>query len=144
MKKSLSILAIIFSLSLMVVEAQSAPPFHIKQTSNLFKRMGCGVNPEGCIWCSKSSSKCYIVDGCKDGWCNVWASRRNPTDPNKGIGTGRTKSPPTTVGNPRHPPRYPVKPVKPVGVSNPNQTDKSNPVILLRNNDSGSQGHGHK
>jgi hypothetical protein len=43
-----------------------------------------------------------------------------------------------------HPPRYPVKPVKTVGVSNPNQTDKSNPVILLRKNDSSSQGHGHK
>ena len=39
-------LDIILSLSLMGVEAQSDAPYHIKQTSNLFKRMGCGYNPK--------------------------------------------------------------------------------------------------
>lgn len=71
MKTCLSILTIILSLSLMGVEAQSDAPYHIKQTSNLFKRMGCGYNPEGCNWCSKASGRCFLVDGCKDGWCNV-------------------------------------------------------------------------
>jgi hypothetical protein len=60
------------------------------------------------------------------------------------------KNPPTTVSElttPPHGPVKPVKPVKPVGFSNPNQTDSgdSNPVILLRKNDSGgSQKQGHK
>jgi hypothetical protein len=47
---------------------------------------------------------------------------------------------------PPTPPREPVTPapVKPVGVSNPNQTTTSNPVILERNNNSGGgQSGGH-
>jgi hypothetical protein len=55
-------------------------------------------------------------------------------------------NPPTTVSDPNPSPRRPVAPVKPVnpgGVSNPNKPTTGEPVILLRKNDSGGQGHGH-
>jgi hypothetical protein len=55
-------------------------------------------------------------------------------------------NPPTTVSDPNPPPRRPVAPVtpvKPVGVSNPNKPTTGEPVIMLRKNDSGGQGHGH-
>lgn len=58
-------------------------------------------------------------------------------------GPVRVKNPPTTVSNPTNPPRRPVAPVTPVSVSNPN-TGNNAPVILLRKNGSGGQGHGHK
>jgi hypothetical protein len=55
------------------------------------------------------------------------------------------KEPPTTVSDPAHPPRHPVEPVKPVGVSNPGSTNTGNngPVIRLRQHDSGGHGHGN-
>jgi hypothetical protein len=73
--------------------------------------------------------------------------QQTPPPPCRGIHcTLRPTHPPTTVSDPAHPPRHPVEPVKPVGVSNPNKTNTGNggPVILLRKNDSGNgQGHGH-
>lgn len=142
-------------------ETQSAPPYRIRQGSFLFKHQGCGYNPEGCVWCSITSQRCFLVGRCKNNWCDVWYKQRDPTTtkpdrpvrgepvspprtPPKKTGPGRVDNPPTTVGPPTRKPR-PVHPVKPVGVSNPNKTDSGNGgAILLRKNDSGGrQGHGH-
>jgi hypothetical protein len=71
--------------------------------------------------------------------------QQTPPPPCSGIHcTLRPTHPPTTVG-PTTPLPRPVKPVNPVGVSNPNKPTTGNePVILLRKNDSsGGQGHGH-
>jgi hypothetical protein len=144
MRKVLATLTIISLLSLMAGEA-SAAKFNIRQTSNLFKRMGCGYNPEGCSWCTQGGSKCYLVDKCTDGWCSVWTAPKNDSNPNPGIGPVGLKNPPTIVSDPTNPPRRPVapvKPVNPVAVSNPN-TGNNAPVILRRENDSGGQGHKH-
>lgn len=79
------------------------------------------------------------------------SKQQSPPPPCRGIRcTLRPTHPPTTVSDPAHPPRHPVEPVKPVGVSNPDKTGTgtSGPVILLRKNDSGGgqgqeHGHGH-
>jgi hypothetical protein len=121
------------------------------------------------IW--KCDSVCLDgFDACRD-WCaknrtgdakvrcnlqcqHYWLSGKNPQSigrppppppppPCEGIHcTLRNPHPPTTVGPPTRKPR-PVKPVKPVDVSNPNKTTNA-PVILLRKNDSGGgQVKGH-
>jgi hypothetical protein len=97
-------------------------------------------------WCSahnktaKSDGACSIK--CGDYWHDgASIGRSNPPNP---FGPPRiaTPVPPTTVGPPAGEPR-PIQPVKPVGVSNPNQPT-GGPVILLReHNGSGGQGHGH-
>lgn len=98
-------------------EAQSAPPYRVKQGSPFLKHQGCGYNPQGCTWCSKVSQRCFLVDGCKDGWCNVWYKQKNPTTtkpyrpvrgepvspprtPPKKTGPGRVDNPPSSVGRP--------------------------------------------
>jgi hypothetical protein len=81
---------------------------------------------------------------------NATVVKKQQTPPPPCIGihcTLRPTHPPTTVG-PTTPAPRPVKPVNPVGVSNPNKptTGNNNPVILERKNDSGGsggQGHGH-
>jgi hypothetical protein len=78
------------------------------------------------------------------------SEQQTPPPPCRGIHcTLRNPHPPTSVG-PTTPRPRPVKPVEPVGVSNPNKTNTgtSGPVILLRKNDSGGgqgqeHGHGH-
>jgi hypothetical protein len=73
------------------------------------------------------------------------AKQQTPPPPCRGIRcTLGNPHPPTTVG-PTTPRPRPVRPVQPVGVSNPNKTNTGNsgPVILLRKNESGGQGHGH-
>ena len=91
-----------------------------------------------------SSQACY--DQCQTSYlsCASGATKKQQTPPPPCTGihcTLRNPHPPTTVGPPTRKPR-PVRPVKPVGVSNPNKTDTGNsgPVILYRKNDSGS-GH---
>jgi hypothetical protein len=73
--------------------------------------------------------------------------QQTPPPPCTGVKCSlRNPHPPTTVSNPPATPRRPVRPApaKPGGVSNPNQTSTSNPVILERKNDSGGgQKHGH-
>lgn len=97
------------------------------------------------IWGSKKYWKCAAQ--CDKYWYSgdnpQSIGRPNPPPPCTGIRcTLRNPHPPTTVGRPTRKPR-PVKPVNPVGVSNPNKTTNA-PVILLRKNKSGSgQGHGH-
>src|SRR5260370_1449718 len=67
-----------------------------------------------------------------------------PPPPAQLFSPGRSRPPPQRVG-PTTPRPRPVKRAEPVGVSNPNKTNTgtSGPVILLRKNDSGGQGHGH-
>ena len=93
------------------------------------------------------SQACY--DQCLTNYqscaAGVTNKQQTPPPPCTGIHcTLRNPNPPTTVGPPTRKPS-PVKPVKPVGVSNPNKTSTGSPapVILLRKNDSGGQGHGH-
>jgi hypothetical protein len=106
-------------------------------------------------WCfahNKVSRNVIICENkCDDYWHDGVSSigrpsNPDPTGPPRGIvGPG----PVTTVGPPAREPR-PVQPVKPVGISNPNQPTGGNnaPVILERKNDSGGgqgqeHGHGH-
>jgi len=125
MTKSPAVLSMVVLSIVSVVlssEAQAAPPYRVKQGSWLLKHQGCGYNPEGCTWCT--SRRCYMVDGCKDGWCNVWYSRPDPstnkprpgqvgpvsvgpTAPPKKTGPGTLKDPPTTVSNPNAPTQPP-------------------------------------
>jgi hypothetical protein len=144
MRKALAALAVFVSLGLMVGEAQSAARFTVSRTSNLLKRMGCGVNPENCIWCTELH--CYEVLGCNDDKCIISSSLQRESNPPK-FGPVREGNPPTIVGPPSRKPR-PVRPVGPVGVSNPDQpTSGRQPVILLRASSSGGGGggggHGH-
>jgi hypothetical protein len=140
MRKVLAALAVFVSLGLMVGEAQSAARFTVSRTSNLFKRMQCGVNPENCAWCT--DRHCYGVLGCDDSICIIASSLQQESNPPR-FGPVQVGNPPTTVGPPgRKPP--PFRPVGPVNVSNPNQpTSGSQPVILLRATSSGGGGGGH-
>jgi hypothetical protein len=73
------------------------------------------------------------------------SKQQTPPPPCRGIHCTLGKPhPPTSVG-PTTPRPRPVKPVEPVGVSNPNKTTTgtSGPVILLRQHDSGGHGHAH-
>jgi hypothetical protein len=104
-------------------------------------RQGCYSN------CTHGDEACFKQ--CADAWfdCIEPVTKRGQTPPPPCTGihcTVGNPHPPTTLGPPTRKPR-PVKPVKPVGVSNPNKTNTgdSGPVILLRKNDSGGQGHGH-
>jgi hypothetical protein len=110
-------------------------------------RRGCNADCNA----GDQSQSCY--DQCLKNYQNCFAAgatkkQQSPPPPCTGIRcTLRPTHPPTTVSDPAHPPRHPIEPVNPVGVSNPNKTESGNsgPVILLRKNDSGGggQGHGH-
>jgi hypothetical protein len=95
------------------------------------------------------SESCYNRCNSNRVACDVGGpitKQQTPPPPCRGVRCNLpVHNPPTTVGQPTHPPRHPVRPVKPVrpvSVSNPN-TGNNAPVILLRNKDSGGQGHRH-
>ena len=90
------------------------------------------------------SQACYSQ--CSSNYVSCFRGEQNkqqtPPPPCTGIRCGlRGANPPTTVGPPARNPA-PVKPVQPVGVSNPNKTSTGNaPVILERKNDPGGPQH---
>jgi len=110
--------------------------------------IACRAINRGCIdKCGLLGGKEECYDKCDYDYVTCSNSgltkQQTPPQPCRGIHCSlRNPHPPTTVGPPtRRPP--PVKPVKPVGVSNPNKTTNA-PVILLRKNDSGGgQGRRH-
>jgi len=106
-------------------------------------KCGQGGNTQSCTGkCDDSRTEC------QEG--RPTSKQQTPPPPCTGIHcTLRNPHPPTSVG-PTTPRPRPVKPVQPVGVSNPNKTNTGTgePTILLRKNDSGGgpgqeHGHGH-
>lgn len=102
MRKVLTTLGVLLSLGLMVGEAQSSH-YTIRQNSYYWKVVGCGYNPQGCVYCTKTSGKCFIVDGCDGTWCNVWGAQRNPPKIGPGQVTITDKSNPLSGGSPLNP-----------------------------------------
>jgi hypothetical protein len=118
------------------------------ESSASLNDIACNAIWRGCIdKCGLVGNKEACLEKCDNarGDCTLGVSNRQqtPPPPCRGIHcTLRNPRPPTSVG-PTTPRPRPVKPVEPVGVSNPNKTNTgaSEPVILLRKNDSGGQGH---
>jgi hypothetical protein len=113
--------------------------------------IACDALWRGCLGnCGATGNKQACTDRCdsRRNECALglpYPKQQTPPPPCTGIHcTLRNPHPPTTVGPPARKPR-PVKPVNPVGVSNPNKTNtNSGPVILYRKNDAGGgQGKGH-
>jgi hypothetical protein len=118
--------------------------------------IACDALWRGCLnKCGPGGNTQSCTDKCDNNRADCQAGRpdkkqQTPPPPCTGIHcTLRPTHPPTTVG-PTTPLPRPVKPVNPVGVSNPNKptTGTGEPTILLRKNDSGGgpgqeHGHGH-
>jgi hypothetical protein len=100
----------------------------------------CAGGSDACYGeCDKSFASCM-------GFTTTRGKQQTPPPSCTGIRcTLPIRNPPTTVSDPVHPPRHPIGPVKPVGISNPGNTNTGNsgPVILLRKNAPGDHGHGH-
>jgi hypothetical protein len=112
-------------------------------------RIACDAIWRGCLAdCRGAGTNCYRSCGRDRIACWNAGLTKQQTSPPPCTGVRCSlpvHNPPTSVGQPTRPPGYPVrpvKPVKPVSVGNPN-TGNSPPVILLRKNDSGGQGHRH-
>jgi hypothetical protein len=80
MRVALIFLAVLVLLRFTAVDAQAVPPFTVSEASPLLKKMGCGINPENCTWCSKRTGTCYMVTNCHDGACGIWPNPNNPSD----------------------------------------------------------------